>query len=60
MKKNFMVLTLIVLMFSAVPASAIPFGFSCITNNTTNGCAIGESQFAVDVIDLFVLTRLRD
>lgn len=33
----------------APSASAVPLGFSCITNNNAGDCTIGQSQLSVDV-----------
>jgi hypothetical protein len=33
-------------------ANAFSLGFDCLTNNNAANCAIGESQFSVDVLDL--------
>jgi len=35
----------------AVPARAVSFGFSCITNNNAGSCAIGEAQLSLNVTD---------
>jgi len=32
-------------------ASAVSFGFDCITNNSASDCAIGETQIMMDVTD---------
>jgi hypothetical protein len=36
---------------SPVAASAVSYGFDCITSNTPGDCTIGESQLSVDVTD---------
>ncbi|NNL68149.1 MAG: hypothetical protein HKP30_18005 [Myxococcales bacterium] len=36
----------------AAPASAMTFGFGCLTNNLAGDCAIGEAQLSVDVLDI--------
>jgi hypothetical protein len=36
---------------AAAPASAVTFGFGCITNNLAGDCAIAEAQMSVDVTD---------
>ena len=41
----------ITLGLAASPASAIGFGFSCVTGNSAADCAIGEEQISVDVSD---------
>src|SRR5262245_46650027 len=37
--------------FAASSAYAVPFGFSCVTNNSAGDCAIGSAQLSVDVTD---------
>jgi hypothetical protein len=37
--------------FAVAPARAVTIGFECLTNNDPGDCAIGESQFSVDVTD---------
>ena len=37
---------------AAVPASAVTFGFGCITNNLPGDCTIAEAQMSVDVTDV--------
>jgi hypothetical protein len=32
-------------------ANAVPFSFSCISNNSASNCQTGESQFLLDVVD---------
>ena len=44
-----LVLVLSVVAFSA-PASAVTFGFHCITNNSASNCAIGEAQMTVELL----------
>jgi hypothetical protein len=39
------------LLLPALPASALPLGFACITGNLAGDCTIGEAQLAVDVTD---------
>lgn len=39
------------LFIGTAPASAVTFGFDCITNNMAGDCAIGEAQTSVDVTD---------
>jgi hypothetical protein len=39
-------------LFVASMATALPLGFSCISNNDAGNCTIGEDQFSVDVSDL--------
>ncbi|MGH7392717.1 MAG: PEP-CTERM sorting domain-containing protein [Candidatus Rokuibacteriota bacterium] len=41
---------LIVAMMAGV-AEAVPFSFTCITNNNATDCATGEAQLSVDVTD---------
>ncbi len=46
------VAALLVSVFQAASASALPLGFSCITGNNAGDCSIGQAQLAVDVTDL--------
>lgn len=39
------------LLWIAIPAQAVEFGFNCITNNSTTDCGIAEAQLTVDVTD---------
>lgn len=38
--------------FAAAPARAVSIGFDCLTQNDPDDCAIGESQFSVQLTDL--------
>jgi hypothetical protein len=40
------------LALAAAPAHAVSVGFDCLTGNDPGDCAIGESQFSVEVSDL--------
>ena len=46
------VLTILVLLLLSAPASAITFGFGCITNNDAGDCAIGEAQLELEVVQM--------
>ena len=50
-----LVLVLSARAFSA-PASAVTFGFHCITNNSASNCAIGEAQITVEFSEFGALT----
>jgi hypothetical protein len=39
------------LFIGTAPASAVTFGFDCISNNLAGDCTIGEAQLSVDVTD---------
>jgi hypothetical protein len=39
------------LLFSATHASAVQYGFGCITNNIAGDCTIAEAQITMDVTD---------
>lgn len=52
MKTLAVTLTLVVSLFLAIPASAVNFGFDCITSNSASNCSIGEDQLNVSVIGL--------
>jgi hypothetical protein len=50
MRFRALVLVLSALALSA-PASAVTFGFHCITNNSASNCAIGEAQMTVELLN---------
>ena len=45
------VVALSVVLGAAGSAHAVPYGFTCITDNSATDCGIGEAQLAVDVTD---------
>jgi hypothetical protein len=47
-----LILQLLVVLLASTSASAVTLGFSCITNNVSGDCGIGEAQLSVEVIDL--------
>ena len=53
MRKFFLqgALALISALALAAPARAVPFGFSCITNNNAGDCATGSAQLSLNVTD---------
>ncbi len=48
---NKSVLVAACLLAGPLSAHAVPFSFECITNNSSDDCAIGENQFALDVLE---------
>jgi len=51
MRKTSLALVAACLFAGPLAAHAVPFSFECITNNKAADCAIGESQFVLDVVD---------